>query len=523
MSNMEDMNSPTNPTLRRRPLRSSRNNNPNYADNNNNNNNQNENEVNIPPEPEPPVVVNNPPVPAALADDINPRATQRPRRNNVSYSINYNYNNNNNNSSRNRNQPPPAQQPENANANDAVGGEVPLVNVNAEDAPQINPPADPPAPNANNDPFAATVEQMNRNRHLVTALMGATDGHGNQLNAARAKRPLTSTTEMDMFTIQGFGKFGVTMDRAMRGSTNIKLACIGSSSFGGQGECKAIICIPKNNGILDYTNSMNWSKSKSTRIEYRTHFHDEGCQCLQMPNVQNRLMTELNLFASASAIFPRIETFSTTDKPFDSITPDLSAVGHIIQTEGQALSCRMNQVMEVGFLPLLEMITTAHTGGYLGGSRVGTLKQILSKHLLSEFGVNLLQKCNAVGIKALLGYGRDTAPPLLWDPSEGTMVENGNQRLEICRGACRLLITAMLNLVEHIGVVSNVYDMHTDIISCIHIKLTVFNLLFLAHISRRLYATVYLAQSSVMLLQGSCPLWKRHWMMTCSLGTRFIH
>ena len=283
------------------------------------------------------------------------------------------------------------------------------------------------------------------------------------------------------------GKFGITKKK----NEHIILTCVGSSYFSGaQGKCLASIKIPKNaDGTLDFTNAVNYivmksngngNSSGSNSDSFRQHFHHPNCPCLLMNdlNVQNYLMTDLNKFASASVVFPRMDEFSTSREPFHTITPSMDKIRNILTVSNSTFTTFIVQTMEVGLIPLWEMIVSAFTGGYLGSTNKETLKGTIRRDLVT---ISDSQLTNApAAIKSLMGYNVMKSPPLLWNPVRwGVKIQNDMERLEICRGACRLLFAAISNFLKQLGVVSFMFSQpNYYLITHPHIKLIYIQSLF---------------------------------------------
>ena len=145
----------------------------------------------------------------------------------------------------------------------------------------------------------------------------------------------------------------------------------------------------------------------------------------------------------------------------------MTAVSSIMYYHGLLFSRIVKQLLEEGFLPVLEMCTVAFVGGYLGGKKTDNLKKTLRRNLVTISNVSFWTN-DVVGIKALGGFMGMKSQSLLWDPlNHGEKIHDNGMRLDRCRYACRILFSAILNLVKKFGIVSNECVYY---ITYIHIK-----------------------------------------------------
>lgn len=373
--------------------------------------------------------------------------------------------NNNNNEVNNNNGPPPPPPPlilppagNNDNNNQAAIADE-LAAAGAADAAGAAAPV---------DPFAASVAQLNADRPIVSLLRDARNGNGESISEAAQNKGRVDLNSQRLFHISQLGIFGKVRERTNNGG--IKLKCLYSSSISG-GNCNAIIHIPVGgNGMPDYANFLNWIGLNAIGGD-RSHFHSDDCPCRTNPNlhlhqqlnIQNHLMTDLNINAPASVVLPNIGNFGISQLPWECLELDLNALASLINQSSRAnknLSTLMYKKWSSSLGVLFEAIVTSFTNGTLGCSMNDNLHQVIKK-LLGQVDNKSMYKNMPLELRSFAGLMQNTTKALLWDLTDNSMIESYAQALEIKRETCRVLLSLLLRFIKDCGVVSYLLVYHS--------------------------------------------------------------
>ena len=378
-------------------------------------------------------------------------------------------NNNNNNEVGNNNNGLPEPQPQlvvppagnnNNNNQAAIADELAAAAADAAAAPVV-------------DPYAILAQQSNSSRTLVAALLGARNGNGQMISVGPRIYARTDLNNEKLFHIPAFGIFGKVEERGAAGV--IKLKCFHSSAISG-GTCPAIIYIPAVNGVPNYANFLNLI-GKYAYGGDRAHFHGATCPCRnlhQQLNIQNHLMTDLNINAPASVVFPNINNFDTSNTPLECILPNFNVLASLIGQsnciDNRKLKTLMFKKWRSSLGELFQAIVTSFTGGTLGCSMNDTLHQVIMK-VLGLMDSEAMYQNMPLELLSTAGLMLTKTKPLLWDPTDNSSrIGSFNQGLEIKRDTLRLLFVLMHGFIKDMGVVSYLLVYHCPVILLLNIS-----------------------------------------------------